>query len=293
MKKTMMIALMLCFITTTAHAHIMNRHNIYSDLSLTDAADDIVLLAALHVIQPDGQVFEPTAPLTMKQLAEWVAGYYSLADAQAAVAAGFVKTLNGNATYAAVNEAYFNHHISLSEEQQRELTREEFAKFVASHVNTQVNGQTMLEAANFTEGPTGTIEAATVEHGANVITIDGTSYTLGHHPSVIAASADPAVWIGEHVAESYIGPNSERDYDKHGEEMALQFIVLGNERYTALPAEQQAQTVSVEQALDNVVTQTAPSQKEVHTPNNGIYVVVAFLVIAFIVWLVRRKRNST
>lgn len=291
MKKIIAFVVAFMLVTTSAHAHIINRDNLYSDLSLTIAADDIVLLAALHVIQSDYGAFEPTKPLTMKQLAEWVAGYYSLADAQAAVDAGFVASLDGDATYEAVNAAYFNSALQLTDTQQGTLTREQFATFVAAYVNTPVNGQTMIEAANFMEGPTGVIEAVTVENGANVLTISGTPYMLGHHPSAIAASADPAVWIGETVAESYIGPNGESDYAKNGEETALQFIVLGQERYTAAPIVAEEPAVTMEEALQEVAVEAAPETQQEERSQSWLYVVGGLILAVVVVTLLWRKQQ--
>lgn len=287
-KKIMMTVVLFSLIATNAHAHIMNRDNLYSDLYVTEAADDIVLLAALHVIQADSPQFDPANTLTMAQLATWVAGYYSLADAQAALDAGFVQTLDGNATYEAVNKAYFNGALTLSAEQQGELTREEFAQFVARHVNNAVNGQTMIEAASFTAGPTGVVEEARVENGQNIITVSGQDYVLGNHPSAIATTTDPAVWVGQSIAESYFGPNGERDFDKASDDTALQFIVLGEKRYTELPVETQQQT-TIEQALEEVEVVAAQPEAE-QTSWTWLYVTAACIVAALLFVFSNKKR---
>lgn len=287
-RKITVLVLLLCFIATNASAHIMNRDNVYADLSLTEAADEIVLLAALHVIQPKAQQFEPTAMLTMAQLAKWVAGYYGLADEQAAVEAGFIHTLEGNATYEAVNAAYFNNALPL--QQTGALTREAFAQFVAAHVNNAMNGQTMIEAASFTAGPTGVIEAFQQIDGKNVLMINGTAYTLGDHPSVIAHTIEPTAWVGQTISESYIGPNREQDYVKASDQTALQFIVLGQERYTVQPFTEAITMVA--QAEQHVETFEEVVGKE-HTTNVSITWIYGLLIVVTVMGMMFmwKRRN--
>ncbi len=234
-KKTGMLFAFFMLICASAHAHVMNKKNVFEDLALTKAADEIVLLYSLGIVSylDDNYEFKPNEILTAKDLAAWTASYYGLQGetseelAKAALKEGIITRITGNATYQLVNEVYFHSKLKIDNPDET-LTREQFALFVASNVKTNIDGHTLLDMSGFTEGPTGTIDSVeqvkkqTVQ-GSNVhiyiLTIDGIDYEFGMHPCVIADSVDPSVWVGESVSESYFGPNvatdSEGLHSKH------------------------------------------------------------------------------
>lgn len=270
-KKVGVVLCMMMLVTTSAFAHVMNEDNVFDDLSISEASKEIVLLAALGVISyQDAEItFRPLDPLTAKDLAAWVGSYYglegttSLELAQAALADELITTIDGEATYALVNEAFFHGTLQLTNTDDT-MTREQFAKFVASHVHTDIGGHTLMEMSGFTAGPTGVIEKVErvtkqtpTGENANIyqLTIDGDMYEMGMHPRTITDSVDPLVWRGLNVAESWYGPNVATDHtgirmDHEGHEghategqqamssgdevaaTALQFVVIGDTSLT-------------------------------------------------------------
>lgn len=321
-KKIMLLLCAFLFMTTSAFAHVMNKNNVFSDLSLTEAADEVVLLSALGVISylDDNFEFKPTEKLTAKDLAAWVAGYNGVegetseALAKAAVDEGLISTMEGDATYALVNEALFLGQLEL-DNAEATMTREEFAVFVASHVHRDMGGHTLLDMSGYEPGPTGIIEhvervqkktASGSSAYVYMMTIDGTVYEVGMHPRVLAESADPAVWVGQLVAESFIGPNV--GTDKAGKHMhhdhdhadpavaeqvadmaddtvadkAIQFIVIGEEPFTVkvesvaiveqTPA---AEASAVEEALKNVET----IETEQGASPNALWIIVGIIAV--------------
>ena len=257
-KKIGILLCMMMFVANSAFAHIMNETNLYEDLSISEAADEVVLLTALGVItsQDKGRTFRPKDILTARELVAWIGSYKGIDGttsdelAQAALADELISTIEGKATYSLVNEVLFRGALQL-ENPNEEITREQFAKFVASRAYQKIDGQTLLDKAGFTTGPTGVIEKVELKtkitaSGEKVniyqLTIGGKLYELGLHPQVIADSVDPLVWQGKNIAESWYGQNFLTDVivtsikeeqqkeisDDVVDNFALQFIVIGD-----------------------------------------------------------------
>ena len=310
-KKVGIFFCMMMLVTTSAFAHVMNEDNVFDDLSISEASKEIVLLASLGVISyQDAEItFRPQDPLTAKDLAAWVGSYYglegtsSLELAQAALADELITTIDGEATYALVNEAFFHGTLQLANADDT-MTREQFAKFVASHVHTDMGDHTLMEMSGFTAGPTGVIEKVErvtkqTPTGENAhiyqLTIDGHMYEMGMHPRTITDSVDPLVWEGLNVAESWYGPNVATDYagvhmnheghqghsghatevqqaESLGDEVAataLQFVVIGDTPLTQTIGEVATEdpSTSESKATDKVDEQLSgiDSQQEVAT----------------------------
>ena len=62
------------------------------------------------------------------------------------MAEGLLSTIDGQATYSLVNEAFFHGNLQLVTPDEQ-LTRDQFTKFVASHVHTNIEGQTLMDKA--------------------------------------------------------------------------------------------------------------------------------------------------
>ena len=300
-KRIGILLCMMMLVATSAFAHVMNETNLFENLSISDASKEVVLLSALGVISSqDGELtFRPQDTLTAKDLGAWLGSYYGLEGttstelAQAASAEGLLSTIDGRATYSLVNEAFFHGTLQLANPDEH-MTRDQFTKFVASHVHTNIDGQTLMDKAGFTSGPTGVIEKVervtkkTPTGGnANIyqLTISGKVYEIGMHPRTIADSVDPLVWLGLTVAESWYGPNfatdfagihthheGDKDHNDHSSEelqielsddevasMALQFIVIGDTSVTTVLQDEETAHVA-EQINQSEETTTLDEQ---------------------------------
>lgn len=319
----------MMLVATSAFAHVMNEDNVFDDLSISEASKEIVLLAALGVISyQDAEItFRPQDPLTAKDLAAWVGSYYGLEGtssmelAQAALADELITTIDGEATYALVNEAFFHGTLQLTNADDT-MTREQFAKFVASHVHTDMGGHTLMEMSGFVAGPTGVIEKVervtkqtSTGGNANIyqLTIGGQVYEMGMHPRAITDSVDPLVWEGLNVAESWYGPNVATDHagvhmDHEGREgheghatevqqaeslsdvvadTALQFVVIGDTPLTPILGEATTEepSTSEREVADKVNEQLSEigSQQEVATDSESSTNVWVWVVIAVVI----------
>ena len=238
--------------TGTSEAHVMTSAGMFDDLDYTEADESILLASALGIFTlPDGSSsFRPRDPLTRKELAGFAAGYFG----KPAVAE------EGNAVYADVSKIFFNNQIRLKSEG-KELTREEFAVFIAQHLEVDIGGTTLAEQSGFRNGPSGLIEKVEKKEiepegrSVYILHIGGEEAELGAHPRVHADSADPHVWEGmyassvwlgrEHGSDEAGGGGSHSDANKEPE--AIQFLSVSTEKPAAektvkesVPAEQPA-----------------------------------------------------
>ena len=328
MKKVIAIIVACMLVSTSAFAHVMNRNNTFEDLALTEAADEIVMLSALGIVSylDNGFAFKPTTTLTAKDLAAWVAMYNGLQAetsdelAKAALEAELVTTIEGDATYALVNDAYFHGKLTLENPGQT-MTREQFALFVFEHLTADIGGHTLLDMAKFTPGPKGVVEQVervtkNIPSGSTasvfMITINGEQYEMGMHPRVIADSVDPTVWIGQTVAQSWYGPNATADHTGHNDshqnyneqsndemkpiispdtvaETALQVVVIGDTPLIATETEHhEAHEVTGEQLteqtadeVEQVLAEVAAEQEqEKQSTNNNIWLYIVLVALA-------------
>ena len=329
MKNRIVLCLLLCFFfTASASAHVLNKNNTFSDLRLSEYANDIVLLSSLGIVSDldESLEYQPQKTLTAQDLAAWAAKYHGIDAgtsaqlAQAALEQNLVSTMDGEATYQLVNEAFFQNQLDIHNPTET-LTRDEFAAFVAKHVHTDMGGQTLLQMSGYTEGPTGKVEAVErvqklteTDSKANVymLTIDGEVYEMGMHPRAIADSADPAVWVGQTISESYFGPNAEGDYagkltqekvesenGEHVASVALQLVVVGEEPYTQKQQENDAtideaeeENQQIEQALAGVKQQETT---ELEGQDDGYLklIVIVIIIGVFIMGIMKFFRSKS
>ena len=338
-KKIVSIVFACLLLSTTAYAHVMNKTNTFSDLALSEHANDIVLLTSLGIVSylDKDMTFEPTKQLTAQDLAAWAAKYNGFEGesveelAQIALAYNLISTTDGNATYALVNEVYFHNQLQV-EQPTATLTRDEFAAFVAENVHTNIGDHSLLQMSGFTEGPTGTVEA--VEHVKKqtetgekqyvyVITLDGKEYELGLHPRAISESSDPSVWVGQTIAESYLGPNSstdhigkQNDYSTSSENndatqyispttigtTAIQLIVVGNQPYTNVNTAQDSNQSSlqeevkdenqIEQAMTTIEDQINEQPLEDEKQNISLVIILSIVLLFIILVGIFLKKNK-
>lgn len=326
------IGILLCVMmlaTTPVFAHVMTETDLFGDLSISDAPEEITLLAALGIIslQDTERTFRPQDTLIAEDLAAWLGSYYGLEGttstelAQAAFAQGLLSTIDGNATYSLVDEAFFHGALRV-ENPDEEMTRDQFAKFMVAHIHTKIDGHTLMEKAGFTPGPTGAIEKVervkkrtTVGEIANTyeLTIDGQVHELGMHPRTIADTADPLVWKGLNVAASWYGSNSQTDtVGKHQHDensgnhsnkeqqverqedtvasIALQFIVIGDTSVTMQVQNEAAKQVVEESnqnettdELDEQLSSIIPPQESIEEVSASSTNILGFVGIGIVV----------
>lgn len=277
MKKTMLLLCLSLFVSSQALAHVTNEETAYSDIALSQAAPGILLLNSLGIISASGgsQNFRPQEPLLTAEFAEWMDYYpaeYHPVDSDA----------EEKISYEEVNRILFDSQLD-PEAPDETMTREAFAVFVAEHTETVVNGETLLSRANFKKGPTGEITAVERSEEGYQLTVGGKLYSLGAHPRIQSDSADPAVWAGMAIAESWIGPDNPDGQKKAGETeetQAIQFAVIEPDFAEAPPAE----------TKDKVIKADVDSEAGRINWVTGVIV----LGIAFLVYLIyRRKRQGS
>ncbi len=181
-------------------------------------------LHGLGVIAADHgtPLFKPQEKLTRADLAYWIGSFLHLMGddrhvkpedlAKEAVKQGYVSSLQGNATYKDVNHAYFEGQLKV-EQPDGELTREEFALFVAKNRTQNVNGKTLYDIAEYEPGPAGIVEAVSVQEAKGAegstgkiysLKVNGNRFVLSAHPNVLHGAVDPFTWEGKRITESWL-----------------------------------------------------------------------------------------
>lgn len=281
--------------TSSVLAHIINKENLYEDSKYSEAADEIVFLSGMGVIpyQNGEIVYRPQDSLTRAELARWSGTFWQLMDGdseseaieKAALAAGLVSSLIGNATYEDINQSYFKGKATVSHPND-EVTREAFAMFVAENVAVDIDGQTLYDIAGFSPGPTGVIEKVTVateknDNGVrtNIYTLQvaGEDYVLSEHPRIIQATVDPLVWEGQTIKESWLSESHDSDEHSHNHSsqgsLSIQQLVFAEAK----------------------TTKTVGSTVEVVEEKSGvspyIFVSLAVIMVAWAFVIIRKKKR--
>ena len=259
-KKAICICSFLLLITTNVSAHVMNSQSVFEDIHYTEAAEDILLISALGMVSAESgkQTFRPQDPLTREELGEFVGGYFRFED-ELALEKGYLSSTKGEATYADVNQAFFENELTV-ENPEGTMTREEFAQFIAANLERDIGGQTLAERSGFAAGPTGLIEKVQQVEETYELTIDGKVYELGEHPYVAAESVDPLVWQGMSLTKSWEGPS---------EKNALHFLKIESEP----------------------IKPTSDKAEEAGGLN-PIVVGISVIVLVFIFFFLRRKKSN-
>lgn len=277
MKKTMLLLCLILLVSSQALAHVTNEETAYSDIALSEAAPDILLLDALGIISTAGGAldFRPQEPLLAAEFAEWMDHYpFELNPVE--------QLEKEKLSYEDVNQVLFDGQLS-PESSDEEMTREAFAVFVAAHSETEIDGETLLSRAGFEKGPTGEITAVEQKDGSYQLMVGGKAHALGAHPRIQSDSADPAVWTGMAIAESWTGQDRPDGHTEAGEtqqDQAIQFAVIEPSVAEAPPAETKNTVVKadVDPEAGRVDWITA----------------VIILGVAFLVYLIyRRKRQDS
>lgn len=289
--------------SSTAWAHVSNEKTIYDDIQLSEAKEEIVYLRGLNVIayEKGANLFKPQDKLTKGELAFWVATYKQLGGHEtmkeelqkAAVDKGFIHSLEGNATYADVNNAYFAGKATV-EHPQAELTKEEFALFMGKYLTEKVDGKTLFETVGYEPGPTGVVEKVSFEmagEGDNQykvfrFQVGGKEYQVSQHPKILYGPVDLSVWEGKKIKESWLTGG-------HGAEKEVHVIVLEQGQFSAeelgqvLDAKHSAQPTETAIApnSDSAVATEQPAEKELPI----VLIAVVILLVLIVGWLFLKK----
>lgn len=213
-RQAFVLAVLVLAAANGAFAHVKNEETQFPDIEFSDARFDVVLLAAAGII-PETPVFEPDRRLTRRDVASWVALAQGLgkggetpdtdALAQAALTAGVVNSLDGDATFGDLVAAFFPGQAAPARARETP-TKAAAAQFLASRLTSATESRTLLDRLRIAEGPTGAVTAVASEgagHGAvYVVTIGETKAPAYAHIRVANGPADLLVWEGRMVRRS-------------------------------------------------------------------------------------------
>lgn len=212
---TVCLAASLLLLTAIAKAHIKNEASQFPDIEYSDARFDIVMLVGAGVI-PETPVFEPDKPLSRRELAAWVALARGLKPggetpdtdelAQAANDAELVDSLEGDATFSELNDAFFGGEADVADAETTP-TKAEAAGFIAAHLDTEV-GLALLERRNLSHGETGIVGPVETQKGHHgsvyLMTVGGMAQPMDEHGRVANGPTDLLQWEGRTVRRSFV-----------------------------------------------------------------------------------------
>lgn len=158
-------------------------------------------------------LFNPQAKLTRVELAYYITTFDNLADdteketafQKAAVQKKLIMSLDGNATYQDVNNAFFGGKAPMTNAS-NELTHEDYVNYLSEFLTEKVDGKTLYDLAGATPGPSGVISAVKIikdgKENQYVLTINGTNYKMHPHGKVLYGPVDLMSWTGKRVDKS-------------------------------------------------------------------------------------------
>jgi len=210
------VAMVASFTFCNASAHITNEASQGPDVGASGLGGDIMLLVVAEIM-PETPDFEPDAPFSRFDLASWAALAADLGEggetpdidalAAAALQHGLVESIEGQATYAEINDLLFRGQLTV-DRPAATPTGGQAARYIAAQLSTAA-GATLLERRGLRFGPVG--EVVRVESRSNpdggstyVITIGATSLPIYVHARVGNGPVDLARWQGRTVRRSLI-----------------------------------------------------------------------------------------
>lgn len=222
MRKIWGISLVLfVLLTVNVMAHVTNEKTIYDDIDFSQAKEEIVYLRGINAVPHEvgANIFRPNELLKRSDLAFWAGTFAGLGNddstpediQNAAVSEGLIDSLDGNATYGDVNQAYFAGNAPV-EDASQELSREQFALYMGQFFRTPVNGETLFDRVGYAAGPSGLVDSVKTEsvtegdstYDVFSLSIDGVDYQVSHHPKLLFAPTDLALLQGKTIEESWI-----------------------------------------------------------------------------------------
>ena len=295
MKKIGLLLALSLLIAGQAFAHVTNERTVYSDIALSEAASDILLLDLLGVISAEGgsQEFRPRDPLLVSEFAAWMETFSAAAPLP-------VFAEGEGVDYGLVNRILFSGQLNV-EKSEGIITREAFATFTADHAEVEIEGVSLIERAGFEQGPDGKITAVKKADGGYILEIEGTEYRLGTHPRIASDSTDPAVWEGMGITGVLIGPDVEDGEETDAapsETGSIQYAEIVPAKEDPVTAEEaSAEEVEVADGGSALASAEASNKSEAETGKEAGRLTwsTALVVLAagvFVYWLNRKKKSE-
>lgn len=231
----------LLLLASLASAHIKNEATQFPDIEFSDARFDIVVLVGAGIV-PQTPVFEPDRTLTRRELASWAALAEGLGSggenpdtdslANAALEQGLIDSLDGNATFADLNELFFGGRLTLDNAEGLP-TKADAATLIAAELGSD-SGAALLEKRGLEIGSTGTVAEVSVQEGhhgtAYVMTVGGTALPMDEHGRVANGPTDLLQWEGREIRRSFMHGDGD-----HASWIYLEALPLDPEPVAAMP----------------------------------------------------------
>lgn len=279
-----LFAMMALLIALPSAAHIKNEATQFPDIEFSDARFDIVVLVGAGIV-PETPVFEPDKPLSRAELATWGALAEGLGRggenpdteglAAAALDAGLVSSLDGDATLADINQLFFEGQLVL-DDPAATPTKAEAASLVAGRLDTDA-GTALLEKRDMAVGATGEISEVAVREGhhgtAYVMNVGGTALPMDEHGRVANGPTDLLQWEGRAIRRSFIRGDGD------------------HARWIYLEAEPRAATTSGETATAAEGMPTEPGAQAPPPQERTLlyWLIGAALVLGLVLFISRRQ----
>ena len=276
-----MYVMLLMVAPSVVSAHVVNKENVYDDIQYSEAAEEIVLLSGIGIIgyEHEDPLYRPHDQLTRGELAEWAVGFLSQSERgveKGKLETSLISSLEGNATYGDVGDAFFKGKLHLNDPDV-EMTREEFAIFMAGNLEVEVDGdgETLMEQAGLSPGPTGEISSVeSSEVQRHKLEISNKEYVMDVHPRVLNGPADPILWEGKTIEESWLFQTEEGP--------TLKQVKFGS------GSVKEGKSIVVEQDKEGGVQEKAVTGFPVVVPT----IVAACIVLIFFYLKYKRKINK-
>ncbi len=279
-----------------AVSHIKNEATQYPDIEFSDARFDIVMLVGAGII-PETPVFEPDKPLSRRELATWAALARGLRPggetpdtdelADAALGAGLVDSLDGEATIGDVDTLFFGGAGNAANPDSIP-TKAEAAAFIASHLDT-VSGLALLQSRNLESGATGVVAPVETKKGHHgsvyVITVGETTLPMDAHGRVANGPTDLLQWEGRTVRRSFVRNSGAASVWTY-----LEAQPIGSEAVEPAPGDAvRADSVEADAMnAEQVGPAAVPPDDPTKFPVGLLGLVVAVLVLGFVLFYRRR-----
>ena len=272
---------LMLFASGSASAHIKNEASQFPDIEYSDARFDIVLLVGAGVI-PETPVFEPDKALSRRELASWVALARGLAQggetpntaalAAAAVEAGVVQNLDGDATWSDLSSSFFGDAAAV-EDASSVPSKAEAASYIAGHLDS-ADGRQLLQERGISAGATGAVTAIETSEGHHghtyVLTIGGESIAMDAHGRVANGPTDLLQWEGRKIRRSFV-----RTHGDHSNWIYLE----------AAPDEPVLQDAEPEPVIEQVMAEPPAEERQL------LWWLVAGVAILGLVLFFRRRSS--
>ncbi len=283
-------------ISMQAVSHIKNEATQYPDIEFSDARFDIVMLVGAGII-PETPVFEPDKPLSRRELATWAALARGLRPggetpdtdelADAALGAGLVDSLDGEATISDLDTLFFG-GAGNAANPDSVPTKAEAAAFIASHLDT-VSGLALLQSRNLESGATGVVAPVETKKGHHgsvyVITVDETTLPMDAHGRVANGPTDLLQWEGRTVRRSFVRSRGAMSVWTY-----LEAQPIGSEAVEPAPDEAGNSGTARTDVMnaEEAGKVTMPPDDPFQVPVRLLGLVIAVLVLGFVLFYRRR-----